>query len=56
MPQLAIVTPPVPPMMISSAGMSMKAAGLVPPMIPAIRMPIVATTIPIAVAGFISFS
>ena len=32
MPTLASVTPPVPPMMIISAGMSMKEAGLVPPM------------------------
>ena len=39
---------------ISSAGMSMNAVGVTPPMIPLTRIPIAATEIPIPVAAFIS--
>src|SRR5271166_935267 len=54
MPTLASVTPPVPPMMIMSAGMLMNEAGLVPSIIElSIREP-KATRIPMAVEAFIA--
>src|SRR5579875_3745923 len=53
-PQLASVAPPVPQMMIKSAGMSMKAAGLVPPIIADMSIPPAARPMPMADAGFIS--
>jgi len=54
MPQLAIVAPPVPAMMISSADGLMNAAGLVPSIIALIRMPTIATAIPMPVAAFMT--
>src|SRR5580704_8763323 len=54
MPTLASVTPPVPPRMIISAGMSMKEAGLVPPISELIIREPKATPIPMAVAAFIA--
>ena len=52
MPTLAIVAPAVPATMISSAGMLMNAAGLVPSIIALIRIPTTATPIPMPVAAF----
>ncbi len=54
MPTLASVVPAVPAMMMSNAGMSMNAAGLVPSIIALSRMPKTAMAIPMPVAAFIS--
>src|SRR5580693_3714205 len=54
MPTLASVTPPVPPMMIISAGMLMNEAGLVPSIIELSRSAPNAHPIPIAVDAFIA--
>ncbi len=54
MPMLASVTPKVPPMMIISAGMLMKEAGLVPSIIELSKSAPKAAPIPMAVEAFIA--